>query len=54
MAKRVRSVVVSKRSSFEERSSSSRLLCWWRRLGGVGGVGFFLCVRAPLSIEEEK
>ena len=54
IAKRVRSVVVSKRSSFEERSSSSRLLCWWRRLGGVGGVGFFLCVRAPLSIEEEK
>lgn len=54
IAKRVRSVVVSKRSSFEERSSSSRLLCWWRRVGGVGGVGFFVCVRAPLSIEEEK
>ena len=52
-------MVVSKRSSFEERSSSSRL-CWWRRVGGGvgGGVGvlceIFFCVCAPLSIEEEK
>ena len=44
IAKRVRSVVVSKRSSFEERSSSSRLLCWWRRVGGVGF--FFVCACA--------